>query len=184
MTQSGALTLADVMYLALDDEYRACATYQAVVDRFGPVTPFVNILQAEQQHIQALYGLFQRYGLPLPPDRWAGQVVAPSTLQQACQDGVAGEIGNYRMYDAFLQQIVEADARMVFTQLRDASALHHLPAFQNCAGSLASLPSALAGNNMYASASAMPATVNNRAGLAAGAALGIALYWWWRQRAA
>jgi hypothetical protein len=31
----------------LEDEYRARATYRAVIERFGPVQPFVNILEAE-----------------------------------------------------------------------------------------------------------------------------------------
>lgn len=39
---------------ALDDEYRARATYRAVLARFGLVRPFVNIVESEGRHIEAL----------------------------------------------------------------------------------------------------------------------------------
>lgn len=39
---------------ALDDEYKARATYAKVIERFGPVRPFVNIIKAEERHAQAL----------------------------------------------------------------------------------------------------------------------------------
>lgn len=133
-------TLPSALTMALDDEYRARATYRAVLAQFGPVPPFINILEAEQRHIDALLPLFDRYGVPPPSDRWSGQVAPPATLQQACSAGVAGEIGNYRMYDVFLAQIAEPDVRAVFTSLRNASAYRHLPAFQACAGQAAARP--------------------------------------------
>lgn len=37
--------------LALDDEYKARATYRSVIGRFGPVLPFANILHTEQRHL-------------------------------------------------------------------------------------------------------------------------------------
>lgn len=61
-------------------------------------------------------------------------MTAPATLEQACHDGVAGEIGNYRMYDHLLAEVQAADVRVVFSHLRNASAYHHLPAFSACAG--------------------------------------------------
>jgi hypothetical protein len=39
---------------ALDDEYKAEATYAAVITRFGPVRPFINIVEAERRHAGAL----------------------------------------------------------------------------------------------------------------------------------
>ncbi|AGA32310.1 hypothetical protein TVNIR_0609 [Thioalkalivibrio nitratireducens DSM 14787] len=119
---------------ALDDEYRARASYRAVLDAFGPVTPFVEIAAAEQRHIDALLPLFPRYGVAPPADRWAGRVAAPPTLAAACAAGVAGEIGNYSLYDHLLAQVGEPDVRAVFASLRNASAYRHLPAFQRCAG--------------------------------------------------
>ena len=127
--------LANALTMALDDEYRARATYQAVLDTFGPVWPFVNIVQAEQRHIEALTPLFYRYGVMPPADRWSGNVLLQPTLAENCRAAVTGEINNYSMYDRLLQQVVEPDVRFVFSNLRNASAYHHLPAFQVCAGS-------------------------------------------------
>jgi hypothetical protein len=45
---------------ALDDEYRARATYRKVIERFGPVRPFVNIVDTENRHVGALVRQFQR----------------------------------------------------------------------------------------------------------------------------
>ncbi len=39
---------------ALDDEYKAAVTYAQVIDDFGPIRPFVNIIEAERRHIEAL----------------------------------------------------------------------------------------------------------------------------------
>jgi hypothetical protein len=125
--------LPQALAMALDDEYRARATYQAVIAYHGPVTPFSNIVQAEQRHIDALTPMFDRYGVPMPADRWAGNVVPAPSLQENCEAGVAGEIRNYQMYDQLLTQVYEPDVRAVFSNLRNASAYHHLPAFQACA---------------------------------------------------
>jgi hypothetical protein len=126
------MTLHEALIMAIDDEFRARATYQAVIDQYGPVFPFANIVHAEERHIAALVTVFQRYGLPLPTDRWTGNITLPPTLNEICAAGVAGEIRNYQMYDWLLTQVAEPDARAVFASLRNASANHHLPAFQAC----------------------------------------------------
>ena len=125
--------LPNALAMALDDEYRARATYQAVVDTHGPVLPFANIVHAEERHIAALLPLFERYAVPLPLDRWFGNVPPQPNLQADCEAAVAGEIRNYQMYDQLLMQVHEPDVQMVFSNLRNASANHHLPAFQACA---------------------------------------------------
>lgn len=132
--------LAADLTAALDDEYRARASYQAIVDFYGDVTPFANILQAEGRHIAALLPLFARYGVPQPADRWLGNIPLPISLVEACQAGIEGEISNYQMYDQFLTRTYENDVRQVFTQLRNASAYQHLPAFQTCLQSYQALP--------------------------------------------
>jgi hypothetical protein len=161
---------------ALDDEYRARATYQSVLASFGPVAPFINIAGAEQRHIDALLPLFARYGINPPADRWSGQVAAPATLQQACAAGVAGEIGNYQMYDRLLTQVAEPDVRAVFMNLRNASAYRHLPAFQGCANmaSAALSPATAAATNTSITASGLS--------LWLGLALGVGAVWWLKQR--
>ena len=129
MTQQ---TIADALAITLDDEYRARATYRAVLEQFGAVRPFINIVQAEEQHISALLSLHSTYGVMPVADRWMGQVVIPDTFSACCQAGVDAEISNYALYDDFLAWVQQPDIRQVFINLRDASEFNHLPAFQRC----------------------------------------------------
>ncbi len=50
------------LLMALDDRYKARATYRQVLADFE-VRPFSNIVEAEQRHIDALLVLFERYGI-------------------------------------------------------------------------------------------------------------------------
>ena len=51
---------------ALADEYQARAFYQAVINKFGEVKPFSNIVMAEERHAIAMEQLFLQYGLAIP----------------------------------------------------------------------------------------------------------------------
>ena len=53
----------------LDDEYKARATYRKVIEAYGAVRPFVNIVEAEDRHAKALLALFDRFGVEPPSDR-------------------------------------------------------------------------------------------------------------------
>ena len=98
------LTDAEVQILheALDDEYRAWATYDQVIADFGEVRPFINIREAEARHIQALLRLFERYGLAKPANPWPGKAERYTSLQAACEAGVVAEIANGEMYSRLL----------------------------------------------------------------------------------
>lgn len=117
---------------AINDEYQARAFYTAVMEKFGNIRPFSNIVQAEDRHVQLWNTLFTQYGLEIPEDTFVGNVEAPKTLLEACQAGVEGEIANVKMYDNFLQFVQEPDLRAAFTQLRHVSQNHHLSAFERC----------------------------------------------------
>ena len=43
-------TDVEALQLALEDEYRAEAMYEAVIEDFGEVRPFINIIEAERRH--------------------------------------------------------------------------------------------------------------------------------------
>lgn len=119
---------------AINDEYHARAFYSAVIDKFGSVRPFSNIVQAENRHVQLWQSLFAQYGIPVPEDTFAGNVEIPDTLQAACQMGVEAEIADYQMYDRFLSFVQEPNLRAAFTQLSYVSQNNHQPAFERCAG--------------------------------------------------
>ncbi|NMC35955.1 DUF2202 domain-containing protein [Candidatus Beckwithbacteria bacterium] len=127
-------SVATALDLALDDEYKALATYQATVESLGAVRPFIMIIRAEEQHIAALKALYDKYSLEIPANRWLGNIASPSTLQQACSDGVQAEIANAALYqEQLLPQVVQyPDITSVFMALSQASEQKHLPAFEKC----------------------------------------------------
>lgn len=118
---------------AIDDEYKAHATYAQVIADFGEVRPFSNIVEAEGRHIQALARIFDRYGVPLPDDTWPGRVERFPSLHAACVAGVEDEIDNAKLYDRLLAGTDRADILGVYRNLQEASQERHLQAFQRCA---------------------------------------------------
>jgi hypothetical protein len=128
------LTATEITALrtALDDEYRAWATYDQVIRDFGEMPPFSNIREAEARHIGALRGLFNRYSLTLPVNPWPGKVVRYASLREACAAGVAAEIENGALYERLLASTTHPDILTVFRNLQEASQERHLPAFRRC----------------------------------------------------
>jgi len=124
----------DALIEAINDEYKALATYEAVISEFGNVRPFSMIKGAEEQHIASLKAVFDKYGMEIPENAWLGKVSAPETLQDACQTGVDAEIANATLYDDELLPAVKEyeDITAVFTNLMNASQDKHLPAFDRC----------------------------------------------------
>ena len=118
------------LYDALDDEYRAFATYDRVIQDFGPVRPFINIRDAEARHIQALLSIFACYGLQVPANPWIGKTPHYPSLEEACKAGVEAEIDNASLYDRVLASTERPDITQVYLALQEASQERHLPAFQ------------------------------------------------------
>ena len=126
-----SMNLAEALASALDDEYHARATYRAVLDAFGPVRPFVNIIESEGRHIDALKRLFRRYDLALPADGWADRVPAPDSVEAACKAGVDAERANAALYERLFEAVGGyPDVEETFRNLLSASQENHLPAFE------------------------------------------------------
>jgi len=119
---------------AINDEYKALSTYEAVIAKFGNVRPFVMIKGAEEQHIASLKAIYDKYGLIIPANTWPAEISIPETLQKSCQIGVEAEIANGALYKDKLLPDVSAyeDISGVFTTLMNASIQKHLPAFEKC----------------------------------------------------
>lgn len=119
---------------ALANGRKAEATYSAVLAKFGPVEPFLSIVDAERCDREALLELFRAHGLKIPPDpHQAAPPLTPATLPEACAVGVKIEEASIAMFDRLLSLVREHDVRTVFRQLQEASRSHHLPAFRACA---------------------------------------------------
>jgi hypothetical protein len=58
--------LKSLLLEALDDERKAEATYEAIIERFGPVRPFINIVGAETRHSSAIERQMRRVGMAAP----------------------------------------------------------------------------------------------------------------------
>jgi len=134
MNSPAPLTLQEQQALAdaLDDEYKSHETYQRVIRDFGPVRPFINIVEAEARHISALLALFEKYVVSPPANRWSEHTPRFAGVHEACVAGVQGEVENVALYDRLLLATRRQDVLEVFQALRSASQDRHLPAFQRC----------------------------------------------------
>lgn len=118
---------------ALDDEYKAMATYEAAIAAYGPIRPFINIVEAERRHADALLQLYEIYDLEPQPNRWRGKVQVPPSVEEACREAVAAEEENAALYDRLIATVEQDDVKQVFAALRWASQESHLEAFRRCA---------------------------------------------------
>ena len=118
-----------------EGEYAAYAMYNAVIDKFGEVEPYVSIREAEGRHIEALKRLLDRHGVAYPKENpYIGKVQAPESLEEAARAWAKGEVENVAMYDRLIGAVSGyPDAMRVFENLRRASKEKHLPAFQAAA---------------------------------------------------
>jgi hypothetical protein len=128
--QSSDPTLEQMLTYAIQDEYLARAEYRFIINEYGSVRPFSNIIQAEEQHINMLVPLFTTYGFAVPEDNAEEHIVVPKDLKEALETGVQAEIDNIGMYETFLKKSLPEDVRDVFERLKNASG-NHLQAFRN-----------------------------------------------------
>lgn len=122
--------LESALTVLIQDEYKARAEYVALVEKFGEVSPFVNLIQAETQHIEALANQFDIYGFDVPADNGSEFAVVPNTLEEAYAIGVQAELANIALYEDFLKQDLPSNVERVFTNLMNASE-NHLSTFQS-----------------------------------------------------
>lgn len=124
----------EAMDVMIQDEYRSESLYQRVIEDFGDVRPFVNIVRAEARHSAAIAALYEAYDMEAPASLWSTQnVPSYGTLREACAAGVEKELENIALYDRYLQLSLPDDVRAVFEHNRFASANNHLRAFRRCA---------------------------------------------------
>ncbi|MFA5856158.1 MAG: DUF2202 domain-containing protein [Candidatus Pacearchaeota archaeon] len=124
----------DALDLAINDEYKARATYKRVLEEHGNIKPFSNIINSESSHIAQLESIYKKYDLQIPDDNWYIKVPVFANIKDACEAGVNAEIENADLYDELLINVNNQDIKVIFEFLRDASRNNHLPAFQRCNG--------------------------------------------------
>ena len=125
--------LGVILARAIQDEYRAEAIYQGVLNDFGQVPPFANVVGAEERHSAAIARLYASRGETAPASQWTIDGAPHFTsIPAACTAGVTAERENIALYDELLRADLPTDVRQVFTNNRSASLLKHLPAFEWC----------------------------------------------------
>ncbi len=98
----------------------------------GEIQPFLRIARSEQQHVNALIRVAERFGVEVPEN--AGEVadIEWSTFEEACQLGVTFEQIDADLYDELLPNTTNPILIRVYTNLQSASLNNHLPAFEAC----------------------------------------------------
>jgi hypothetical protein len=124
------LTVEQMLTYAIQDEYLARAEYRLIIEEYGSIRPFTNIVAAEQRHIEWVTELLDEYGYSLPKDTAHMYVVLPEDLKSSFETGVQAEIDNIAMYASFLREDLPGDVQDLFEQLKRASE-NHLQAFRN-----------------------------------------------------
>lgn len=123
-------TVESMLNTAIQDEYKALAEYEALVEVFDVARPFTNIMKAEERHIDALLPLFEAYGFEVPVNDAKDHAVIPESLAETYAIGIQAEIDNIAIYKDFLENgEVPEDVALVFENLMKASE-HHLAAFE------------------------------------------------------
>ncbi len=117
---------------ALEDEWRAEATYQAAQKELMSLR-LGNVVRMEQRHAAALTHVLEAHGNAVPAKpRFDAPVLADA--KAVCQAGVEAEKRNIALYDELLKTSLPADVACVFEHLKQVSKQRHLPAFEQCSG--------------------------------------------------
>jgi len=129
LTTDVEYSLKEMLIYAIQYEYLAQAEYQLIVSQYGEIKPFINIVEAEQTHIDLLIPLFEKYNIELPENNASEKAVLPESISSALATGIEAEEMNIAMYQQFLSQDnLPDDVRLVFEYLMNASE-NHLRAF-------------------------------------------------------
>ncbi len=129
--------ITQALRIAIYDEMKAYETYMQIIEKFGAVEPFVNIVEAEKRHYVMLLQLLEKYAVEIPNDDFSATIVLPQTLLEACELGVVAELENIKMYDNLIENTKEyPDVQEVFFQLQAASYNNHLVAFRRAVQSV------------------------------------------------
>ena len=115
---------------ALRSKFKTCALYRMVLQAFGPVKPFKDLLKIEEKYRLVLTGLARRYDRPSPADEWEGQVAIPVSFVEACEEAIQQERENDRLYTSLLDQIADPAQRRVLMRMRNVSQISQLPSFK------------------------------------------------------
>jgi len=123
-TDYTADTLKTTLDVLLADEFKARAEYQAIVDAFGLVSPYTQLIQAETRHIESLERIYTAFGFAIPTDNGKDFVVLPASIEASYQVGISAETANIALYKNVLATTLPSSLQHIFTNLEKASENH------------------------------------------------------------
>jgi len=123
------LTLEDMLKYAIEDEYLARGEYKYILDTFGDIIPFKDVMAAEVQHIADVKILLEKYKFTVPKDVSEDHLIKADNAEQTYEIGVQAELDNIAMYENFLKNTLPEDIATTFEFLMEASR-GHLNAFE------------------------------------------------------
>ncbi len=101
-----------------------------VLQAFGPVQPFKDLLKIEEKYRMILTSLAKRYDRALPADEWEGQIAIPVSFVEACEEAIQLERENDRLYTASLDRMDDPALRRLLMRMRNVSQISHQPNFK------------------------------------------------------
>jgi hypothetical protein len=128
LTESERLALHE----ALDNEYRAWATYDRVTLDFSDAPHFEQLRAIEVEHITALQQLFERYAQSAPQNRWVGNVPHYGSVCEACEAGADAAGADAALYARLRASTRRGDILEVFKRLEAEAGSRKLRALQRC----------------------------------------------------
>lgn len=112
---------AEGLLLALNEAYRAEATYSQVVTDLGHVQPFAPLRLSKAAHVEFLLGLFRTYQVPIPNNPWTGKTTRFTTLREAVTAALKGEPELAEVYARAIETTGREDIIAVYEYLHRAS---------------------------------------------------------------
>lgn len=124
--------LHQALRIAIYNEFGAYEAYMKVIEKFGEVAPFTNIIMSKQRNFISFISMMQKYGVAPPINDWAAKAEIPNTLDKCCELGMNVETANIALYEHLLSYTAEyPDITDIFFRIQAASYNNHLRAFKN-----------------------------------------------------
>jgi hypothetical protein len=97
----------------IQDEYLARPEYEAILQEYGIIRPFSNIIRSGERHISWFVPLFEQHGFEIIEDNASDHVVFPENIKTALENGVQAELEIIAMYEVFLEENLPEDVQAV-----------------------------------------------------------------------
>lgn len=118
--------LTAILQEAINDEYAARNTYQAVLDKHGNIRPFNRIVRSEENHIRAIERIAENNGVTVVAPK--NTIIAPDTIEASVERAIEIDEEDIEMYDELIALGLPEDVERMFTNLQNGSR-NHLAAF-------------------------------------------------------